>query len=227
MAAGLAVWAALQLKRRYPAMLLALGVFFLVRPHIGGIAVVALALALVFTLRSGIAAKAALLAVAIPVAAAGIWLGLDYAGISDPAGMSDISDYIEERQGYNMEGGSSIDIASMSWPVRLFSYLFRPLPLEAPGFLGLVVGFENIVLLAICIFFLLTAFKARSRLPLFPRAFMLLFAIGTLVILANTTANLGIAIRQKWMFVPMLLCVAFSYARTRYPASRSDEIAYA
>ncbi len=227
MAAGLAVWASLQLNRRYPAMLIALCIFLLIRPHIGGIASIALALATIFTLRSGLVAKAALLAVAMPAAAAGIWFGLDYAGISDPAGMSDITDYMEDRQGYNMGGGSSIDIVSMSWPMRLFSYLFRPLPLESPGLLGLVVGLENMALLAIFIFFSLKVLREKSWLPLFPRAFMLLFAIGTLIILANTTANLGIAIRQKWMFVPMLICVAFSYARTRSPASRSDELAYA
>ncbi len=227
MAAGLAAWASLRLDKRYPGMLFALGIFFVVRPHIGGIVVVALALALIFTLQSGVAAKAALLAVALPAAAAGLVFGLDYAGISDPASLSDVTDYIEERQGYNMGGEASIDITSMSWPIRLFSYLFRPLPLESPGLLGLAVGFENIVLLAIFIFFLLKIFKEKSWLPLFTRAFMLLFAIGTLVILANTTANLGIAIRQKWMFVPMLICVAFSYARTRRPASRLDEIAYA
>lgn len=39
---------------------------------------------------------------------------------------------------------------------------------------------------------------------------MWFYAVGTLIILSLTTANLGIAIRQKWMFVPMFIYLFIS-----------------
>ena len=48
------------------------------------------------------------------------------------------------------------------------------------------------------------------------RWFMLIFAITTLLILSVTTANTGIAVRQKWMFMPMLLYFCFLFMRINF-----------
>ena len=48
------------------------------------------------------------------------------------------------------------------------------------------------------------------------RWFMLIFAITTLLVLAVTTANSGIAVRQKWMFMPMLLYFFFLFMRINF-----------
>src|SRR5690606_24947738 len=42
------------------------------------------------------------------------------------------------------------------------------------------------------------------------RAFLWLYSLLTWVILAMTTANLGISVRQKWMFAPMLIFLFIS-----------------
>ena len=42
------------------------------------------------------------------------------------------------------------------------------------------------------------------------RAFMWVYALMAWGILAMTTANLGIALRQKWMFAPMLIFLFIS-----------------
>ena len=213
MATGLTVWASLRLKTRYLALLFAIATFFLARPHIGALVLVALALAMAFTLRVGLFKRLAMLAVVLPMAAAGIVFGLQFAGIEEASEVSNISEYIEKRQTYNMSGGTSIDISSMSWPARIFAYLFRPLPLESGGIMGFIVGIENLFLLIFFLIFTLRLCRGKSRLVLFTRTFMLLYAAGALVILANTTANLGISIRQKWMLMPMLICVVISYAK--------------
>lgn len=41
------------------------------------------------------------------------------------------------------------------------------------------------------------------------RLFLLIFSLGTLLILALTTANLGISVRQKWMVMPIFLYFMF------------------
>jgi hypothetical protein len=217
MATGLMIWASLRLKMRYPAMLFAFAILFLVRPHMGGIAVIALALALTLALKTSFASKAVILISTVPAAIGAIVVGLRYIGLEGASSISDITEYIEDRQGYNLDGGSSIDIAAMPWPIKMFSYLVRPLPTESPGILGLLVGIENIIILIFTIYFSFKALKNKSTLDLFPRVFMILFSASALVILANTTANLGIAIRQKWMFFPMIMCVLLSYAHINRP----------
>ena len=42
------------------------------------------------------------------------------------------------------------------------------------------------------------------------RQFMWFYFIGTLLVLSMTTPNLGIAVRQKWMFIPMFLYLFIS-----------------
>jgi hypothetical protein len=39
---------------------------------------------------------------------------------------------------------------------------------------------------------------------------LVLFSLGCWVVLALTTANLGISVRQKWMFLPMIFYVSVS-----------------
>ncbi|GHD05615.1 hypothetical protein GCM10016234_01890 [Tianweitania populi] len=76
---------------------------------------------------------------------------------------------------------------------------------------GLISGLENMFLIGLFLYFIRNAIYGRSILPAFPRYFLIIFSGTTLVILALTTANLGIALRQKWMFMPMLLLLGFSY----------------
>lgn len=210
MAAGLVTWAALDIGRRMPAIVLVTGLFLLSRPHMAGILLISFCFALLVSSNFGILKKLALLAITIPLSIVGVQFGLSYAGLGDASSFSDINDYFEARQGYNLGGGSSVDIAGMSIPMRLFTYMFRPLLFDANGLLGLVVSVENLTLLMLFITALFRKKRTPSDLGSFAFMFYLIFAMTSWFVLANTTANLGIAIRQKTMFVPMLVVLFFS-----------------
>lgn len=210
MGAGLACWAVLNLGRRYPAMAFAFLVILVARPHIAGILAASLGLTLVLFLRTGIMAKFFTLALTAPLALGAVIFGLDYAGVGDPTSLESISERIAVQQGHNLEGGSSVSITDMSVPMRLVTYMFRPMLLDASGALGLVASFENLALLSIFLIAVFGALGNTSSLSRFHIFFFLTFSIITWTILANTTANSGIAIRQKWMFVPMMLTLALS-----------------
>ncbi len=211
MAAGLATWGALDLSRRYPALFTAALAFLFARPHMAGVLLVSIALALVFASSIHLAKKALLLALAIPATVLGFGFGLEYAGLGQAEGLSDVGKYFETRQGLNLEGGSSVDIASMSVPMRMMTYVFRPFFFDAEGIFGLVVSFENFFLSCLILGSTFTILKrGKSKIDSFAFLFFLSFTIVSWFILANTTANLGIAIRQKWMFLPMLLLLAIS-----------------
>lgn len=211
MAAGLATWGALNLSRRYPALVVATLAFLLARPHMAGILLASVTLALLFASRVGLIKKALLLLVALPSAAVAVTFGAQFAGLGDATSAQDIAEYFEERQGHNLGGGSSVDIAGMSFPMRLLTYLYRPFFFDSGGLMGLAVSIENLIIVLVSLCALgLWLLGRKSQLGGFALMFFIVFSAAALFVLANTTANLGIAIRQKWMFLPMLLVLSVS-----------------
>lgn len=213
MGAGLATWSALAISQRYPALALGVLAIFVARPHMAGLLLVAAALSLLFASRMGIAKKAMLVIVMFPLAAFAVVTGAKFVGLGDVAGLNEVEDFVERRQQLNRGGGSSVDISAMSLPLRLFTYLFRPLFFDGMGLLGLVISFENLFILILVIAAVVGKIrKKNSVLNRFAVTFFVLFVGIAWVLLANVTANLGIAVRQKWMFMPMLMLLVFSFA---------------
>jgi len=104
-----------------------------------------------------------------------------------------------------MDGGGAVDISSMSVPVRVATYLFRPFPHEARSIPQLAASADNLILIFVFVAVLVGIFVRRSVRQLDLNYFALTYSALALFVLAMTTANLGIAVRQKWMFVPVLL----------------------
>lgn len=177
---------------------------FMVRPHIAFIMLVSFAI--YFFLKSKIHIFFKLLILPFLLGSSVVALNFvqDYVGLQDSS-LSDVGNYIEQRQGLNQEGGSSLDISSMSYPLQMFTYIFRPLPFEAHSIVALITSLENTILLLVLIFISiksklnLNSFVKEKNLWLFTYVFM------TCSVLALITANLGIATRQKWMFMPVLI----------------------
>jgi hypothetical protein len=135
---------------------------------------------------------------------------MDYSGLGSGADNADVIEYVEQRQGYNMQGGGAVDISSMSLPVQMFTYLFRPLPFEAHSLTSLAVSVENVALIVILFLAIGQRIKGRKSTSHVDRVFLAVFSVSVWLILATTTANLGIAVRQKWMFLPMIILLAIS-----------------
>ena len=206
MAAGLAVWALLEPARRWKTVLLALVLFAFVRPHVGAAFAGALAGGLFWSYKARPLVKLALLAVSVPLAGITVHLALSYIGI----GLSELGAFLAKRQEIDQSGGASIDLSAMSVPARLFAYLFRPLFFDAAGLNALVVSLENALLLVLVVRALMSLGRNPQALPAFARTVFVLFVAVLWLVMANTTGNIGISIRQKWMFLPMLLALALS-----------------
>ena len=86
-----------------------------------------------------------------------------YVGLEE-ASIDSVSSYVDQRQGFNQSGGSSIDLQSMSYPMQIFTYIFRPLPFDAHSALALFTSIENTILLFLFIYIL---FKNKFRLYTF------------------------------------------------------------
>lgn len=212
MATGLALWAAMQLNSRIVLMIIAILIMLFVRPHMAGMMVIGLAGSFVFHRRASFFQRTFFGAAALVAASILVPFGLNYAGLNEDAESDDVMSYIEGRQGQNLSGGSSVDIGNMSLPMKLFTYLFRPLPFEANSIFSLLASIDNIILL----FLFFTGIKQVIFKPLpsylleHNRMFMWIYCLLAWTILSMTTANLGIAMRQKWMFAPMLIFLLIS-----------------
>lgn len=211
MAAGFALWSSLNLERRYPLMALAILAMLLVRPHMAALMVCSLAISLTIGVRVSFAQRFILGSCVLLVSAFAVPFAMNYAGLGDADTPQDIVDYMEQRQGYNMAGGGGVDISTMSPPEKLFTYLLRPLPHEAHSIPALAASLDNVVL---ALLFLLGGVKLwsgrRSDLP-GNRVFLWIYVSAAWFVLAMTTANLGISVRQKWMFLPALMFLLLSY----------------
>lgn len=210
LAMGLAMWAALQLNKRVWLMVFAVLLMLAVRPHMAGIMVIGLALSIMFDKKTNIVRRLGLGIVAMIGAAVMVPFALQYAGVLDPTSAEGIMEYVEIRQSYNMEGGGGVDISSMNLPMKLFTYMFRPLIFEARSVTALAAALDNLVLLYLFIAGGYKLIKMKATHFTENRKFMWVYAILAWIVLAMTTANLGIAVRQKWMFAPMLIFLLIS-----------------
>ncbi len=204
---GLALWASIYIKRRFLLLVLAVTLMFLVRPHVAAIFLASMTL--FFTFSKSASYRARLFAGFLTVISAFVIVpfALDYAGLSNPADVDAVVSYVEDKQENYQNTGSGVDLSVMPMPVQLFTYLFRPLPIEATNIFSLFVSIENTLIMMVIFSSLILYFKKKSFLPE-NYLFLISFSFLSWVILAVVTPNLGIAVRQKWMFLPALLYVS-------------------
>ncbi|MDI1300849.1 MAG: hypothetical protein PSX71_02995 [bacterium] len=224
MSAGLALWAVLDLNRRTPLIVVAVVLMVLVRPHMAGMMLAGLTGALLVERRFSLPKKLLLGAMAVAVAIPMVPFALDYAGLGEASNAEALVSYVETRQAYNMEGGGGVDLQSMSLPMKLFTYMFRPLIFEAQSIFGLAAAIDNLVLLYLFAMGWRALIGAGDQIQRGGRTFLWIYSLVAWLALSVTSANLGIAMRQKWMFAPMLILLfisAMGTARVQPVASRN------
>ena len=213
---AMCVWGAYRLQTRYPVFAAGMVVAGVVRPHIALIALVALAVTVVFARNTKLLTRAALLVVA--VAGIGVVASLvqnSFYGLNLTSTDS-VTEFIETKSSVSEESGGDVSIIGASFPVKLISLLFRPFFIDATGLLGYIASLENVVLL-IVILTLLWQFGtslAVVRSALFAR-FAGLFFLMLTVLLAMVNYNVGLGLRQKMMMMPALLVLFASVLAVR------------
>jgi len=209
LAATLALWAALNIPKRKIFMAIAIILMLLVRPHMAGIMIIAIGLSLLITSKQiSLIKRVVIGTLVIPTAIILVPLAANYAGIQELTDLNEVTEYVETRQSYNMEGGGGVDISNLSPPMQVFTYLFRPLPYEAHSVSAFIASIDNFIVLLLFLYAIrFVRIKSDTSAN---HAFLWLYVIGATLILAMTTANLGISVRQKWMVMPMLLYLLFA-----------------
>ncbi len=220
----LVVWGLIEYRTRIPALFSGLVLVYFVRPHVAGFLVMAVLMALLWG--PGVNIRWRIMGTVIVT---GIFLYIlpliqDFLGLDEVTTKS-VTGYLETRQGYNLEGGSSVDIRGYPLPLKILTYLYRPFFFDARGIMGLIVSVENVL------YFLMTVIAVsrtlwsvlwRYKFSFFMRFNFFFFLIGTLVF-SMSIANTGIAIRQKTMLMPSFMVLAVTvYAIKQYYAGQKS-----
>ncbi len=142
---------------------------------------------------------------------------MDYVKLDDLS-LTAIADKGQSQASLLQEGsGSSVDVASYPFPLKMFTFLFRPLFFDAHNITSLIASVENIVLLYL-VFLAFRSYPIRTykEAPFVIQSLMVLLVIATFLF-SQTLGNLGIMIRMRNMFLPGLLIYilwAFSFQST-------------
>jgi hypothetical protein len=205
LAGCLAAFTSINLEKRTVFGITSVTLMLLVRPHIAFIMLFS------FMVQLLLSKKSAKVAFPIKILLSSILLVTTfsysvYYGNVEDISSGGISEYIESRQASNLDGTSSVEIANMPLPFQMFTYLFRPLFIDAPtNILGAIVSGENLFLLLLVAKNLTKLIRLRSSPNIREVLFNAIYFSLTLILLSITTSNLGIAIRQKTMFMPSLI----------------------
>lgn len=214
MAVGAALWASINFKRRLHVLFLSILLMLLVRPHMAGIMVMAISFAMIFERTTSYFHRFFLSLIFIGGAVVLVPYALDYAGVKDGVNIEAVSNFIEKRQSYT-KGETSIDIANMPLYEKLLTYVFRPIFFEARNLYELAASLDNLIILFLFFYGVALSFKVSLGHDYGNKIFLLAYSGIAWSVLSLTTANLGIALRQKWMFVPFMIYLAFSYIDKR------------
>ena len=230
---AMCVWAAFRIQSRYLIFAVGIVVCLLFRPHIALIALIALALTVLFARNTTLLVRAALMAVVLVGvgAVAGLVQNAFY-GLN-LTNADSMSEFIEQKSSVSEESGGDMSIIGASFPVKLFSLLFRPFFVDANGLLGYIASVENVVLLVVIgsLIWRFGTSLAVARAAMFARVSAIFFVLLT-ILLAMVNYNVGLGLRQKMMMMPALLVflaamLAVRRARLQAAVYASAAAAYA
>ena len=211
-ALGLYFYGISKLKRRWIAAMFAGVLIYHIRPHILLVILISSTIGFVFSTKGlGFIWRVAFVLVA-SVALYFIYQDvLSMVGVNDDELLTEGLD-MSHRASELGKASSGVDISNYSLPMQLFTFIYRPLFVDAPGVLGILVSFENVFYLLMT-FWLLKSWKGFTyiiRADLLAKTCFFSFFTVSLA-LAQVSGNLGIAMRQKSQVMPLLLFVVVSF----------------
>ncbi len=208
---GLYFYALNKINKRWMAGLLGAMIIYHVRPHILFVVLVASALGFIFSSR-GVSLSVRIVVILATVGAFYYILEdvLALTGI-DEEELFEQSTTLSHRAYELSKSGSGVDIAGYSFPMKLFTFWFRPLFVDAPGALGLIVSFENLFYLIIFSRIIRTDFISFLRKSDHVVKAALVSFLGVSAALAQVSGNLGIAMRQKSQVMILMMFVILKY----------------
>jgi hypothetical protein len=211
MGIGLFFFGISKISQRWLAILIGGVIIYHVRPHIMFVMLASSAIGFAFSTKGISTGLRIVFLIGVSVAFFFIYRDvLSLVGINEDEVVSQGLD-LTHRAKELSKATSGVDITNYSLPMQLFTFLYRPLFVDAPGMLGLIVSFENVFYL----FITLRLLSMNGIVFLFRGSFLVKTAILSFltvsIALAQISGNLGLAMRQKSQVMILLLFVIISF----------------
>lgn len=130
----------------------------------------------------------------------------------DEIDLDTLEDIATRRSGSLSRATSGVDISNYNQGFKLFTFLFRPLFVDAPNSLGLIISFENTFYLLVLLRIMSWNFlRFLVSGPWIVKVAFLSF-LGSSLALAQVSGNLGLATRQKAQVMYLFFFVIVAYA---------------
>lgn len=200
-------------KQRWWQGLIALFFVYMTRPHMGLSIVAASVLAIVLGTEINRNYKVGLMVLA---GFGSIYMAsgtLEFLEIQDFT-LDTLDALAAKKSGYLSVAGSSVDTSGYNILMKIFTYMYRPLFIDAHNIVAFMSGFENILYLYLSFFIVRNWTPEAIRdMPVFIKAGMIAFVPITIAF-ASSLSNLGIIMRMKNM--TMIYFVLFIFFLIAY-----------
>lgn len=209
---GMSIYGLSRLNTRKIALVMGMLVIYLVRPHVFLFMAVSIVVGL-FTGRQKVPLYQKMLVFGGSIVA--LYLLYDqimaFANIDSDNILESLDQFSEHRAVELAKAGSGLDTSSYPLVLKLFTFWFRPLFVDAPGPVGLIVSFENLFYLILTVKLFQSGFiRFLRKSTSLVKTSAVLF-LGTSYALAGALSNLGIIIRQKSMVMYFFLFIILSF----------------
>lgn len=199
---SICVWSMIDLRKRFLYFCIGLALMIFVRAHIALIVVGAVALAAIFdsSMKTGLKvgllglSVAGLFAMAGPVEST---IGVDVSSVDS------ITQFLDTHDAVSASMGGTTSVGDASFPVKLFSLLFRPLFFDAHSTFGVIASVENLLAIFACLYVIAhwQDVLHLARRVMFIR-FSLFFTLILTLSLALVYYNVGLGLRERVMLYP-------------------------
>jgi len=131
--------------------------------------------------------------------------------------IADFQEASDTRSENLSHSGSGVDMSSYPLPFKLFTFWFRPLFIDAPGVLGIITSFENLIYLLLFMKILKRDFiRFIRKSPSIIKMSLVIFFTASFA-MTFVMSNLGIIMRQKTMVMYFIFFVIYYYmAQKKY-----------
>ena len=209
------LWASLDLKKRLFFNIFSVILMFLVRPHISIIMIFSILVGFIISSKVKPFPK---LFITLLISVLTFYISmqaLDYFGIDN---LDELNTFYDKRANINLSGSIEYNPNELPLLLSLISYIIRPSIFDINGPLALFAAFENTIITFLIFMTMLYIIKGKRFPKNSPTSFSLLltYFFISLVLLGSTTSNLGIAMRQKWMFMPIFIYIMIEILNKKF-----------
>jgi hypothetical protein len=204
------IYGLVQPIKRMPTIILGLVLSFFIRPHITLFLLLGFGMAYFSGKNISVIQRIIFFGVMIGIAMVILPKVMEFAKIEETS-IEGFNQFSESKAAVLSRSytDTSIDISSYPFPLKVFTFLFRPFFFDINGIPSVLASFENLLLLAL--FF--AVLKKRSlqtfrNAPFVIQGMVYFLIIGTLAF-SQSLGNVGIMIRMRNMFLPGLIIYIF------------------